>query len=267
MTDISPTPNAAAAARAPELVACAHCGHLDSGTYCSACGKELVEDERRTVAHDVWELLVVDRLNDAREYATTTWYLVRHPLRFFATVLARPAARAKHVFPHPAPRPLPTGIVQRPVTFYLLSFVASILIGKIMGAQANELIPGLDDDFNNELMLLVVLSGFAAYGAAFRWASGRRISTEEAAIVSTYTMGAGTLVAAVSTAFPATAPAAGLGVLYLLLGIPLIVLPRLYGISLLRVLASQAVAGFCGLSAMVLLMIGLYAALGIPLPT
>jgi hypothetical protein len=266
MTDISPTPNAAAVASAPELVACAHCGHRDSGTYCSACGKELVEDESRTVAHEVWELLVVDRLNDAKEYATTTWYLIRHPLRFFATVLARPAARAGHVFPDPAPQPLPRGVVQRPVTFYLLSFLASVLVGKIVGVEATEFIPGLDDDFNNELLLLLVLASFAVYGVVFRWTSGRRISTEEAAIVSAYTMGAGTMATSLSTAFPSTLTIVGLAILYLLSGIPLIVLPRLYGMSRRRVLGSQAVAGFCAILALVLMMFGVYVALGIPLP-
>lgn len=266
MTDISPTLHAAADVPAPELIACAHCGHRASGTYCSACGKELVEDENRTVAHEVWEMLVVDRLNDAREYAATTWHMVRHPVRFFATVLARPAARARHMFPEPAPPPVPRGLVQRPVTYYVLSFVASLLLGKIVGAQASELIPGLDDDFNNELLLLVMLLAFAVYGTVFRWTSGRRISAEEASIVSAYTMGASTLVTGLSTALPWTGSAGGLVVLYLLSGIPLIVLPRLYGMSRRRVLASQGIAGFAAIAAMVLMILGLYAALGIPLP-
>jgi hypothetical protein len=248
MTDTAITTPEAVAAPA-EMVACAHCGHLDSGTFCSACGKELAEDPHRTVAHDVWQMLVVDRLNDAREYATTTWFLVAKPLRFFRTVLARPAARASHVFPEPAPEALRKGLVQSPVTFYVLSFVTAILVGKITGTQVSEqLIPGLDDDFNNELTLLFVLIAFGVYGIAFRWASGRRISTEEAAIVSGYTMGAGTALSTVAGVIPGAETAVGLLALYILFGIPLIVLPRLYGMSRVRVLVAQVGAGLAALT-------------------
>lgn len=257
MTDISPTPDAAAVASAPELVACAHCGHRDSGTYCSACGKELVEDESRTVAHEVWELLVVDRLNDAKEYATTTWYLLRHPLRFFATVLARPAARAGHVFPEPAPQPLPKGVVQRPVTFYLISFVTALLLGKVLGIQAPEVIPGLDDDFANELMLLLVVVTFALYGVVFRWMSGRRISTEEVAVLSAYTIGASAIFTPLSLAFPSISGAAALAGFYLVWGIPLLLLPRMYGMSRRRVLLSQGVAACGAFAVLVAMIVGL----------
>lgn len=252
MTDISATPHAAAAAPAPaELVACAHCGHMDSGTYCSACGKELVEDASRTVAHEVWELVVVNRLNNAKEYATTTWYLLARPTRFFVTALARPAARARHAFPEPAPQALRPGLVQGPVAFYLVSFVAAILVGKVTGAQVGEgLIPGLDDDFNNEISMLLLLLACGVYGAVFRWTSGRRISTEEAAIVSAYTMGAATAIFSLVGVIPHAEIPVGILWIYLLFGIPLTVLPRLYGMSRRRVLLAQMVAGFGALMAL-----------------
>ncbi|HEX6037159.1 hypothetical protein [Longimicrobium sp.] len=264
MTDISPTPHAAAALPAPELVACAHCGHMDSGTYCSACGKELVEDEHRTVAHDVWEMLVVDRLNDAREYLTTTWHMVAHPLRFFATVLARPATRARHVFPEPAPQALPRGLAQRPVTYYALSFVTSILLGKILGVQTGQLIAGLDDDFNNELVLLLAVATFAIYSMVFRWTSGRRISTEEVAIISAYTTGFSAVLTTLSTAFPPLAPAISLLALYVIFGIPLTVMRRLYGMSRRRVLLAQLVAGV-GVLALAILLLTVLMVLRVPL--
>lgn len=262
MTDIIATPEAPTAA-APELVACAHCGHLDSGTYCSACGKELVEDASRTVAHEVWDMLVVDRLNDAKEFGTTIAYLVARPLRFFRTVLARPAQRAAHVFPEPVPQALRPGTVQGPVTFYVLCFVTSILVGKVTGTQVTgELIPGLDDDFNNELILLCLLVAFAVYGFAFRWASGRRISTEEAAIVSGYTMGATTALGTVLGMIPGAEVPLGILVLYILFGIPLLVLPRLYGMSRRRVIAAQLGAGFAAVMTLGLLVMGVQALTG-----
>lgn len=263
MTDITAPSHAAATAAAPEPIACAHCGHLDAGTYCSGCGKPLVVDPDHTVAHEVWEMLVVDRLNDAKEFVTTIGLLLARPRRFFATVLARPAARAGHVFPEPAPQPLRRGLVQGPVAFYVLSFVTAILVGKITGVQATgEVIPGLDDDFNNELILLFVLLAFGVYGITFRWASGRRISTEEAAIVSGYTMGASTALATLLGAVPGAQTAAGFLALYLMIGVPLIVLPRLYALSRRRVLAAQAAAGLCALLALGLMMMAVQALTG-----
>jgi hypothetical protein len=238
-----------------DLVACAHCGHPDSGTFCSACGKELAEDPSRTVAHDVWEMVVVDRLNDARAFATTTGYMVARPLRFFRTVLARPAARAAHAFPEPVPEPVRKGLIQAPVVFYALSFVTAVLVGKITGKPfAAEVVAGLDDDFNNELSLLLVLLMFGIYGMLFRWTSGRRISTEEAAIVSAYTVGAATALTALTGMVPGGDVVGGLLSLYLLVGVPLIVLPRLYGISRVRVFTGQIGAGLGALLAMGILM-------------
>jgi hypothetical protein len=265
MTDITATPETVATAAPAEIVACAHCGHLDSGTYCSGCGKPLVEDPNRTVAHEVWEMLVVDRLNDAKEFGTTLWYLLAKPIRFFATVLARPAARAGHVFPEPAPQPLRRGLVQGPVAFYALSFVTAILVGKITGAQVTgELISGLDDDFNNEIILLFLLVAFGAYGVVFRWASGRRISTEEAAIVSGYTMGASTALGTVLGMIPGLAAPGGFLVLYLLVGVPLVVLPRLYGMSRRRVFAAQLAAGFAAIMTLGLLAMAVQSLTGAP---
>lgn len=264
MTDLSATPHAVAAnAAAPELIACAHCGHLDSGTYCSDCGKPLVVDPDHTVAHEVWDMLVVDRLSDAKEYGTTIAYLMARPVRFFRTVLARPAARAGHTFPEGLPEPLKPGSVQGPVTFYVLCFVTSILVGKVTGAQVTgEIIQGLDDDFNNEIILLCLLVAFAVYGFAFRWASGRRISSEEAAIVSGYTMGATTALGTILGMIPGADVPLTLVVLYLMFGVPLIVLPRLYGMSRRRVLAAQLGAGFAAVMTLGLLASGIQALTG-----
>ena len=151
---------------------------------------------------------------------------------------------------------LPGALVQKPVTFYVLSFVTAILIGKVTGAEAGgELIRGLDDDFNNELTLLLLLLAFGVYGLVFRWASGRRISTEEAAIVSGYTMGASTALLALLGVFPGGETAASFMTLYLMVGVPLAVLPRLYGISRRRVFVAQVGAGFAALLALGLLIV------------
>jgi hypothetical protein len=246
-----------ATAAAPELVACQHCGHLDSGTFCSGCGKQLADDPSRTVAHDIWEMLVVDRLNDAREYATSSFYLVVRPLRFFRTVLDRPAMRASHVFPEPVPQALPRGRVQPPVTFFVLSFVTSILVGKITGVQAtDQWIKGIDQDFNDELSLVAMIVLLGIYGTLFRYTAGKRISTEEAAILSGYTVGGSAGISAILSMVPSGDTIGGLLVLYLMLVVPQIVLPRLYRISRPRVLVAQVGAAF-GAVIILAMMVGL----------
>ena len=193
---------------------------------------------------EIWEMLVVDRVTDARAFATTMWLMVAKPVRFFRTVLARPAMRASHLFPEPVPEALPKASVQSPVVFYVLSFVTAVLVGKITGQPFTaEIVKGLDDDFNNELSLLLVLVVFAVYGMIFRWTSGRRISTEEAAIVSGYTMGAATAIAALAGMVPGGEMVGGFVSMYVVFGLPLIALPRLYGISRRRVLVAQVGAG------------------------
>jgi hypothetical protein len=56
--------------------------------------------------------------------------------------------------------------------------------------------------------------------------------------------------------------AAGFAVLYLIVGIPLLVLPRLYGMSRRRVFAAQLAAGFAALTALVLMIAAVQAITG-----
>lgn len=234
MTDIVPS-------AAAELVACAHCGHLDSGTYCSSCGKELAPTGKHVLS-EVWEHLVVDRLEDLREYATTTAWLITRPVRFFRTAMAGPAQRANHVFPEPVPQVLPRRDVQSPVKYLVLSFIASVLSSKIMGVAPTGLIPGLMEELNEEVTLLVLMAYLALYGISFHWSTGRRISVEEAAVFNGYLAGAGLLLLAfmgLAEKVPALVLAGFLVFLFVGVVLPYIVLPRLYAISKKRVLGAQ----------------------------
>jgi hypothetical protein len=96
----------------------------------------------------------------------------------------------------------------------------------------------------------------------FRLASGRRISAEEAAIVTGYTVGASTALTALAGMLPGGQAAGGLLSAYLMFGVPLIVLPRLYGISRPRVIAAQVGAGLGALFVAGLAGMGVTAVLG-----
>lgn len=248
MTQLSP-------AAATDLVACAHCGNLDSGTYCSACGKELAPTHKHTVA-EAWETIVVDRVQDLREYATTAWWLVARPSRFYRTVMTGPARRAGHVFPEPVPDAFPAGRLQTPVKFLIVSFIAYVLASKAVGENVIDLIPGLGglaEELNMEFALLMLLAYLALYGLAFHWSTGRRISVEEASVFNAYLAGANLLLMAAVVVTPGTW-ALVLSAELLLLGyvglvLPYRVLPRLYAMRKRRVLGAQlgAFAGASGL--------------------
>lgn len=249
MTELTPA--------ATGLIACAHCGTLDSGTYCSACGKELAPTHKHTLA-EAWDAIVVDRVQDLREYATTAWWLVARPTRFFRTVMAGPAARGGHVFPPPVPDAFPAGRLQTPVKFLILSFIANVLASKAAGAAVTELIPGmggLAEEVNTELTLLVLLVYLAVYGLAFHWSTGRRISVEEASVFNAYLTGTNLLLMAAIVVTPTPWNAAILAetllLAYVALVLPYRVLPRLYGMRRRRVLAAQ-VGAFAGAAGMVL---------------
>lgn len=231
MTDISPA----------GLVACAHCGHLDTGKYCSDCGRELAPTEKHVLA-EVWEHVVVDRLEDLREYGTTTWYMIAQPRRFFRTAMEGPARRASHAFPEPAPQALPRRAVLSAVKYLVFSFVASVLASKIMGVSPSGLIPGLVEELNEEVTLLVLMVYLALYGISFHFTTGRRISVEEAAVFNGYLAGAGLLMLAMITLGDQKPWVAVPGfVLFLYVGVmlPYVVLPRLYGLRKRRVFVAM----------------------------
>ena len=245
MTEIAP-------AAAPQPVACPHCGDHGSGTFCSGCGKPLQE---QSVLREAWDQVVVERLRDLRDYVTTTIGLFAHPVRFFRTVLAAPARRAGHVFPAPVAEPLPRGSIQSPVAFFVLSFVASIIAAKIGGTSAEmQVLKGVDDDLNNEVMLAFMLVFIGLYALAFRWSTGKRISTEEAAVFSGYVGGANATLTGIFALLPgSTYLTSALGI-YLAVVVPQAVLPRLYGLSRKRVVVAQ-VGGVLG--ALVMMVLGL----------
>jgi hypothetical protein len=259
MTDLTP---------AAGLIACPHCGHLDSGTYCSGCGKELAPTHRHTVA-EAWEAVVVDRVRDLREYAATAWWMAVRPRRFFRTALAGPARRAGHVFPEPVDA-FPAGRLQTPVKFLILSFIANVLASKAVGENVAELIPGLGglaEEVNMELSLVVLLVYLALYGLAFHWSTGRRISVEEAAVFNAYLAGTNLLLMAAIVVTPAAWSAVlfaeTLLVLYVGLVLPYRVLPRLYAMRKRRVLGAQvgAFAGAAGLVFAIMFVVMLVAEL------
>jgi hypothetical protein len=252
MTDISPT-------LATNLVACAHCGHLDQGTYCSSWGKELAPTGKHVLA-EAWEHIVMDRVEDLREYAVTTWWIIARPLRFFRTAMTGPAQRAGHVFPHPVPEALPRSAVQSPVKYLVLSFIASVLASKATGTQVGELVPGVGEELNTEFSILLLMTYLGLYGLGFHWSTGRRISVEEAAVFNAYVAAAAIISTALMTLTPESMTWVLLAelALFIYVGtvVPYKVLPRLYPMSKRRVFVAQ-IGAFIGATVLLLIGIGI----------
>lgn len=255
MTSVSP---------AADLVACVHCGHLDSGTYCSACGRELAGTHKPVLA-EAWEHVVVGRVQDVRAFLATTAMLIARPQRFFRTVMAGPARRAGHTFPEPGAAPLRPGLVQTPVKFLILAFITNVLASKAAGSAVTEIIPGaggLGEELNVEFTLLLLMAYLALYGVAFHWSTGRRISVEEAAVFNGYLTGANLLVMAAITLTPQRMNLVILAETLLLVHVgivlPYLVLPRLYAFSKRRVLAAQ-VGAFTGAAIIVFVAVLVFA--------
>lgn len=262
MTELSPA--------AADLVTCPHCGHLDSGTFCSGCGKELAPTHKPVLV-EAWEHVVVDRVQDLRAFLETTWWLVARPRRFFRTALAGPAGRAGHAFPQPAPQAFAPGVLQTPVKYLILSFIANVLASKAAGSQVTEVIPGLGglgEEVNVEFSLLLLLAYLGLYGLAFHWSTGRRISVEEAAVFNGYLTGTNLLAMAALILTPTHInllfAAESLLLVYVGLVLPYVVLPRLYGFSKRRVLAAQ-VGAFVGAGVLVFLGMMVFAAIQLAL--
>lgn len=252
MAEISP-------ALPADAIACAHCGHLDQGKYCSACGKELAPTEKHVVA-EAWEHIVMDRVEDLREYAMTTWWIVARPLRFFRTAMTGPAQRAGHVFPDPVPDPLPRSAVQSPVKYLVLSFIASVLASKASGTQVGELVPGLGEELNTEFGILLLMTYLGLYGLGFHWSTGRRISVEEAAVFNAYVAAAAIVCTALMTLTPESMGWVLLAELalfvYVAMVLPYKVLPRLYPMRKRRVFVAQ-IGAFIGATVLLLIGIGI----------
>jgi hypothetical protein len=237
MTSITP---------AADHVVCVHCGHLDSGTYCSACGRELSQ-AHKPVLTEAWEHVVADRVQDVRACLATAGTVIARPHRFFRTVLAAPAARAGHAFPEGGAQPVSRAWVQTPVKFFILGFIASLLGTKLTGTELAPWIPGLNEDLNSELTLLIMLGFMGLYGVLFQRTSGRRISTEEAWVFNAYLVGTNGLLSGLFTLTPASwewlAAVEGMVVLYIGFVLPHVVLPRLYAIGRPRLVVAQLAAG------------------------
>lgn len=231
---------------AADLAACIHCGHLDSGTYCSGCGRELSQ-AHKPVLTEAWEHVFSDRVQDVRSCLATAGNVIARPHRFFCTVLEAPAARAGHAFPEGGAAPVPRALVQTPVKFFILGFIASLLASKLTGSEPAPWIPGLNDDLNSELTLLILLAFMGLYGVLFQRTTGRRISTEEAWVFNAYLVGTNALLSALFTLTPASwewlAGVEGMVVLYIGFILPHVVLPRLYAIGRPRLVVAQVAAG------------------------
>ena len=233
---------------------CGNCGFEDTGHYCSRCGEPLHGTEE-SVMEILWSDLVEGPLHNLFALGKTTWLMLAHPHRFFHGVLRR--QRALSTFPFflaPAwsrvshkPHGVPNA-VKYFVLIYTLSFVASWAFGvnvrlelplQIFGEGAE-----LPDTFSEPLFLAFIVFSAWMYAAAVSKLLGGRIETEILTRFMLYLNG----FALIPFVGMAVAGVEHLGVflvfmafwLYALFVLPQLALPRLFGISRMRLGMAQA---------------------------
>jgi hypothetical protein len=202
----------------------------------------------------LWSDLVEGPLHNLFALGKTTWLMLAHPHRFFHGVLRRERALASFPFflapawsrvshkPHGVPN-----AVKYFVLIYTLSFVASWAFGvnvrleiplQVFGAGAE-----LPDTFSEPLFLAFVVFSAWMYAAAVSKLLGGRIETEILTRFMLYLNG----FALIPFVGMAVAGVEHLGVflvfmacwLYVLFVLPQVALPRLFGISRLRLGIAQ----------------------------
>jgi hypothetical protein len=233
---------------------CGNCGFEDTGHYCSRCG-ETLHGTRDTVLEILWSDMVEGPLHNLFALAKTTWLILLHPRHFFGGVLKRqrgltsfpfflaPAWRRVSHKPHGVPN-----AVKYFVLIYTLSFVGAWAFGVDVFPEIpfpvfdrHAKLPGA---FAEPLILVLVVCAAWMYAAAVSRLLGGRIDTEVLTKFMLYLNGF------------ALIPLVGMAVaglehrwiffvflsfwLYALFVLPQTALPRLFGISRVRLGFAQA---------------------------
>jgi hypothetical protein len=258
-----PAAPAAAVSRVPRLPrertrreggSCGNCGFEDTGHYCSRCGEPL-HGTQDTVLEILWSDMVEGPLHNLFALGKTTWLILAHPRHFFSGVLKK--QRGLTSFPFflaPAWRRVshkPHGVLNA-VKYFVLIYTLAIVGGWAFGVDMfptvhvplgghDRVLPGL---VSEPLILVLVVVAASMYAAAVSRLLGGKIDTEVLTKFMLYLNGF------------ALIPLVGMAVtgdthlklffgflgfwLYALFAVPQLALPRLFGVSRVRLGFAQA---------------------------
>jgi hypothetical protein len=269
--DLSPQdPPAEAAAPARHAPAsegrCGNCGFADTGTYCSRCGEPL-HGTRETVLQILWGELVENPAHNGLALVKTTWLMIARPHRFFDGVLRRQHGMTHvpfflaRVWRRVSPKPHG---VPNAVKYFVLIYTLSVLAAWAVGVNVIPEIPipfrdrnaELPGEFAEPLFLLFVVFAAWMYSKAVSLLLGGKIETELLTRFMLYLNGLALI------PFTGMAMAGGKNQaaflacvgfwLYVLFVLPHLALPRIFGISRVRLgfaQAGAAVANVVGMMA------------------
>jgi len=233
---------------------CGNCGFEDTGHYCSRCGEPL-HGTSDTVLEILWADLVEGPVHNGFALAKTTWLILLRPRRFFDGVLRRQHGMT-HVpfFLAPVWRRVshkPHG-VPNAVKYFVLIYTLTVLGAWAVGVNVFPPIPipfrgpgaVLPGAFAEPLFLLFVVFAAAMYSKAVSMLLGGRIETELLTRFMLYLNGFA-LIPFVGMAVTGTRHPwgflASLGFwMYALFALPQLSLPRIFGVSRVRLGFAQA---------------------------
>ncbi|HYH81082.1 MAG TPA: hypothetical protein VEX86_14870 [Longimicrobium sp.] len=258
---------------------CGNCGFADTGTYCSRCGEPL-HGTKDTVLQIVWSDLVEGPVHNLFALLKTTWLILARPRRFFDGVLRRQHGMT-HVpfFMAPVWRRVshkPHG-VPNAVKYFVLTYTLTFLGAWIVGVDVIKPIPfplrGPDAELpgavTEALMLLFVVCAAYVYSAVLSRLLGGKIPTELLTRFMLYLNGFALIPfvgIAVSLGHTWILLVCIAGWLYALFVLPQVSLPRIFGISRVRLGLAQAGAAVAnlGLMAVMVFFAGIVADLAYP---
>jgi len=233
---------------------CGNCGFEDTGHYCSRCGEPL-HGTRDTVLEILWSDMVEGPLHNLFALGKTTWLILWHPRHFFGGVLKK--QRGLTSFPFflaPAWRRVshkPHG-VPNAVKYFVLLYTITLVGAWVFGVDVFPEIPFplrdrkavLPGTFAEPLILAAVVCAAWMYAAAVSRLLGGRIDTEVLTKFMLYLNGFALIplvgMSVAGTGHPWIFFACLVLWLYALFVLPQTALPRLFGISRVRLGLAQA---------------------------
>lgn len=247
---------------------CGNCGFEDSGHYCSRCGEPL-HGTSDTVLEILWADLVEGPVHNGFALAKTTWLILLRPRRFFDGVLRRQHGMT-HVpfFLAPVWRRVshkPHG-VPNAVKYFVLIYTLTVLGAWAVGVNVFPPVPipfrgpgaVLPGALAEPLFLLFVVFAAAMYSRAVSMLLGGRIETELLTRFMLYLNGFALIpfvgMAVTGTRHPWGFLASLAFWLYALFALPQLSLPRIFGVSRVRLGFAQSGAAVANVLLVVLMI-------------
>jgi hypothetical protein len=248
----------------PAPLLCPACGNRDTGPLCSNCGEDMVPVPP-TVSSSVMEHVVAEPLVEFLALLKTTWLMLSSPVVFFREVLLGSGGLAKHPFFLAAAWRLVSKRPQKvldPVKYLILAYGVTVFMGWVAGVNPPNDELNIPDWAWHLIWVIPAVLTVALYAFSLSLMLGGRVPRAALTRFMLYLNGLVTMVLAVVTPLVTSDPAVAIStllLLYVIIGIPYVVLPRLFGITRRHLFAAQFGALSLIVGAVVLILLPLAA--------